>query len=62
MFLVCGELSKNPVNKLHYFFLFGKLILVVLVPALFSLVHALISRQFLKHVRPITTDGGNSRG
>jgi len=62
MFLVRGELSEYPVNKLHNFFLFGKLILVVLVPALLSLVHALICRQFLKHVHPISTDGRNSRG
>ena len=62
MFLVCWELSKYPVYKLHYFFLFGKLILVVLVPALLSLVHTLISGQFLKHACPISTDGGNSRG
>ena len=62
LFLVGGELREYPVNKLHNFFLFGKLILVVLVPALLSLVHALICRQFLRHVDPISTDGRNSRG
>lgn len=62
LLLVGRELREYPVNKLHNFFLFGKLILVVLVAALLSLVHALIWRQFLKHVDPIITDRRNSRG